>query len=104
MDKINVVEVFLDGNRVGRIALTEQSICAFEYDTEFLKTGFSISPYYLPLRSGLFVASRNLFRGDFGVFDDSLPDGFGKTEYAYSLLARELGLTVIILRVGKTIN
>jgi serine/threonine-protein kinase HipA len=77
MDKINVVEVFLDGNRVGRIALTEQSICAFEYDTEFLKTGFSISPYYLPLRSGLFVASRNLFRGNFGVFDDSLPDGWG---------------------------
>ncbi|MDR2621156.1 MAG: HipA N-terminal domain-containing protein, partial [Dysgonamonadaceae bacterium] len=77
MDKINVVEVFLDGNRVGRIALTEQSICAFEYDTEFLKTGFSISPYYLPLRSGLFIASRDPFRGNFGVFDDSLPDGWG---------------------------
>jgi hypothetical protein len=38
MDKINVVEVFLGGDRVGRIALTEHSICAFEYDTEFLTT------------------------------------------------------------------
>ena len=77
MDKINVVEVFLDGNRVGRIALTEQSVCAFEYDTEFLKTGFSLSPYHLPLRSGLFIAPRSPFRGNFGVFDDSLPDGWG---------------------------
>ncbi|GHT59957.1 toxin HipA [Bacteroidia bacterium] len=77
MDKINVVEVFFDDNRVGRVALTEQSICAFEYDTEFLKTGFSISPYYLPLRPGLFMASGSPFRGGFGVFDDSLPDGWG---------------------------
>ncbi|GHU80688.1 toxin HipA [Bacteroidia bacterium] len=77
MDKINVVEVFLSANRIGRIALTEQSICAFEYDTEFLKTGFSLSPYYLPLRPGLFMAQRSPFRGNFGVFDDSLPDGWG---------------------------
>ncbi len=78
MDKLNVVEVFIGAAKVGRIALTEQRLCAFEYDAEFLKTGFSISPYHLPLRSGLFVAARMPFRGGFGVFDDSLPDGWGR--------------------------
>ncbi len=37
MDKLNVVEVFIGAAKVGRIALTEQRLCAFEYDAEFLK-------------------------------------------------------------------
>jgi serine/threonine-protein kinase HipA len=77
MDKINVVEVFLYSRRIGRLALTEDSVSAFEYDAEFLKTGFSISPYFLPLKAGLFIAKRTPFCGNFGVFDDSLPDGWG---------------------------
>ncbi|MCI1640073.1 MAG: type II toxin-antitoxin system HipA family toxin [Bacteroidales bacterium] len=77
MDDINVIEVFLDGKRVGRLAQTGQRLCAFEYDAEFLQTGFSISPLYLPLRSGLFFAGKTPFDGNFGVFDDSLPDGWG---------------------------
>ena len=77
MDKIDVIDIFISGSRVGRMSLTEQGLCAFEYDTEFLKTGFSISPYHLPLQSGLFIAKSTPFRGGFGVFDDSLPDGWG---------------------------
>ena len=77
MDKIDVIEIFINGEKIGKMALTEQNLCAFEYDTEFLKNGFSISPYFLPLRSELFVAKREPFFGNFGVFDDSLPDGWG---------------------------
>jgi serine/threonine-protein kinase HipA len=77
MDKITAVEVFIQANKVGRIALTENNLCAFEYDTEFIETGFSISPFFLPLKSGLFMAKQNPFGGNFGVFDDSLPDGWG---------------------------
>jgi serine/threonine-protein kinase HipA len=77
MNEINMVEVYHQTHRVGRLALTGQALCAFEYDTEFLKTGFSISPYHLPLRPGLFMAKQTPFRGGFGVFDDSLPDGWG---------------------------
>ncbi|GHT66590.1 toxin HipA [Bacteroidia bacterium] len=77
MDKISTVEVSINSKSVGRVALTEDALCAFEYDTEFLKTGFSISPYFLPLKAGLFIAKRYPFRGNFGVFDDSLPDGWG---------------------------
>ncbi|GHV10824.1 toxin HipA [Bacteroidia bacterium] len=77
MDKIKVVEVFLNSQKAGRIALTEDNLCAFEYDLNFLTTGFSISPYFLPLQAGLFIAKSNPFKGNFGVFDDSLPDGWG---------------------------
>ena len=76
MDK-GLVEVWLGGSLVGRIALTYDGLCAFEYDAKFLERGFSISPYALPLEKKVFVAERDPFDGTFGVFDDSLPDGWG---------------------------
>ena len=77
MNNIPVIEVFMNGAKVGRIALTPDGLCAFEYDAEWLASGVSISPYYLPLRREVFVAKRTPFNGNFGVFDDSLPDGWG---------------------------
>ena len=59
------------------MALTQEGLCAFEYSTDWLSSGFSISPFELPLRSGVFIARRHPFEGGFGVFDDSLPDGWG---------------------------
>lgn len=77
MNKVDLLEVYLNESRVGRIALTPEGLCAFEYDAEWLKNGYSISPFYLPLKPGLMIAKRDPFRGNFGVFDDSLPDGWG---------------------------
>ena len=77
MNKISVVEVFMNGKTVGRIALTPDSLCAFEYNPQYLISGKSISPYFLPLNSGLTIAKREPFTGNFGVFDDSFPDGWG---------------------------
>ena len=62
---------------VGRLALTKEGLCAFEYSAEWLQSGFSISPFELPLRSGVFIAKPRPFDGGFGVFDDCLPDGWG---------------------------
>lgn len=76
MDK-NFVEVWLSNSLVGRIALTSEGLCAFEYDANFLENGFSISPYVLPLEKKVFIADCDPFDGNFGVFDDSLPDGWG---------------------------
>ena len=73
----NFVEVWLSNSLVGRIALTHNGLCAFEYDAKFLERGFSISPYVLPLQKKVFVAERDPFDGNFGVFDDSLSDGWG---------------------------
>lgn len=77
MNKIRHIEVFLHNEKIGRMALTPDGLCAFEYEARFLTSGFSISPFFLPLRKEVFIAKRNPFRGGFGVFDDSLPDGWG---------------------------
>jgi serine/threonine-protein kinase HipA len=77
MNEIKVIEVFMTGVKVGRIALTPNKLCAFEYSSEYLFAGKSISPFYLPVKSELFVAERTPFNGGFGVFADSLPDGWG---------------------------
>ena len=78
MNNIDVVEIFMNGEVVGRIAMTSDSLCAFEYSPQYLAAGKSISPYFLPLRSGVTIAKRKPFFGGFGVFDDSLPDGWGR--------------------------
>jgi len=76
-NKPKSVIVFLNGERVGRLALTPENLCAFEYDSIYLKNGQSISPFYLPLQPGVFIARLDPFFGNFGVFNDSLPDGWG---------------------------
>lgn len=77
MNRIKQVEVLYANRVVGRLALTKEGLCAFEYSAEWLSEGFSISPFELPLRSGVFVAKPRPFDGGFGVFDDCLPDGWG---------------------------
>lgn len=77
MNEVKVVEVLMNGVKVGRMALTPDSLCAFEYDPTYLTTGVSISPFNLPIKSEVFIAKRTPFNGGFGVFDDSLPDGWG---------------------------
>lgn len=78
MNSIKQIEVIYHNRLVGRLALTQDRLCAFEYSAEWLQSGFSISPFELPLRSGVFVAKPRPFDGGFGVFDDCLPDGWGQ--------------------------
>lgn len=77
MNEVKVIEVFLNDLKVGRIAMTPDVLCAFEYDPAYLTSGYSISPFNLPLKPEVFIAKRTPFNGGFGVFDDSLPDGWG---------------------------
>jgi len=64
---------------VGTLSLTpDNTLCVFEYDAAWLATGFSISPLELPIKAGLFTAKPTPLYGDFGIFEDSLPDGYGR--------------------------
>ena len=64
---------------VGILSLTpDNKLCAFEYDKAWLANGFSIFPLELPLKPGLFIAKPTPFYGNFGIFEDSLPDGYGR--------------------------
>jgi serine/threonine-protein kinase HipA len=76
-DSTGLLKIFIEKGYVGRMVLSDERLCVFEYDPEFLSNGFSISPFYLPLRPGLFTARRDPFNGLFGIFNDSLPDGWG---------------------------
>ena len=49
----------------------------FEYDPAFLESGLELSPFKLPLRPGLIEHTDFRFGPLPGLFDDSLPDGWG---------------------------
>lgn len=62
---------------VGRMAVRNNKIY-FEYDSSFLELGLEISPLKLPLQNGLIQFDKEPFEGLAGVFNDSLPDGWGR--------------------------
>lgn len=49
----------------------------FEYAPAFIETGLELSPFKLPLQQGLFEHRDHRFGPLPGLFDDSLPDGWG---------------------------
>ncbi len=63
--------------KVGRLALKDKKIY-FEYEKEFILEKINLSPYKLPLKSGVQICDDKIFEGLFGVFSDSLPDGWGR--------------------------
>jgi len=77
----NLVYVYYHGvtykMRMGRLLLKNRQIF-FEYDAAFIKTGLELSPFKLPLKGGVIESNDRTFEGLFGVFNDSLPDGWGR--------------------------
>lgn len=73
---MNSLKVYYNNKLVGTIKKSDKLY--FQYDEEWVKNGFSISPLSLPLKNELFVSDNNAFDGLFGVFADSLPDSWGK--------------------------
>lgn len=78
MDNYKYLKVFYNDILVGTLAKTPDRVVAFEYDSEWLNNGFSISPFSLPLIKKVFIPKYDPFGGLFGVFNDSLPDGWGR--------------------------
>lgn len=62
---------------MGRIALKNRQVF-FEYTPSFLELGLELSPFKLPLQSGVIACGDRVFDGMFGIFNDSLPDGWGR--------------------------
>jgi len=76
-----LLTVYLDArnqrHKVGRLAFKDRQVL-FEYDASFIASEIEISPIKLPLKAGVSIAGTTIFDGLFGVFNDSLPDGWGR--------------------------
>ncbi|NLC75322.1 MAG: type II toxin-antitoxin system HipA family toxin [Clostridiales bacterium] len=78
MRTVKSLRVIYHGRTVGTLAATREGKVAFQYDEQWILNGFSISPFSLPLASNVYVPVKDNFEGLFGVFADSLPDGWGR--------------------------
>ena len=91
MNSISKIFVKYHDKSVGELTLTpDGKRCVFRYDREWLATRFSISPLDLPLKPDLFIAPERPFWGNFGIFEDSLPDGYGR--YLLNRMLRRQGI------------
>jgi serine/threonine-protein kinase HipA len=62
---------------VGRLLRRDHELL-FEFDPSFIATGLQLAPFTLPLRPGVVRGDPRRFDGLMGLFDDSLPDGWGR--------------------------
>lgn len=74
----NVTKLLVKYNdqEVGYLVEIDNKI-AFQYSESWIRNGFSISPISLPLIKKPFISNNEYLEGLFGVFYDSLPDGWG---------------------------
>ena len=75
--EVRKVTVRHNGRIVGYLAQLVEGI-GFQYEEAWRRDGFPISPLSLPLKGDVFVSKRRQFDGLYGVFWDSLPDGWGE--------------------------
>ena len=81
VDKINSGGVYIGERLVAGILFNEETkVTSFEYTSEWIKSGFSISPLQLPLSSEVFSfpsISWDTYKGLPSALADTLPDDFG---------------------------
>ncbi len=87
--QLNEMEV-----EVGELVSTNKSIY-FKYHANFIKKGLEISPIKLKLNNTLNAANELPFEGLFGVFADSMPDGWGRLLLDRSLAYKGIDVSTI---------
>lgn len=90
MREINSLTVKYHHRTVGIMAETKDGKGAFQYDREWIADGFSLNPFSLPLDDRVFLPKKDVFEGLFGVFADSLPDGWGRLLVDRMLLSEKI--------------
>ena len=63
MSSLKKMDVFYRNRKVGTLAETKDRRIAFEYDGAWLGSGFSISPFSLPLEKKVFLSKAEPFDG-----------------------------------------
>ena len=90
----NVNELIVKYNDVvvGYLKELKDRRIAFQYSKSWIKNGFSISPLSLPLKDEVFISQSKYFNGLFGVFNDSLPDGWGELLFRRMLVKNGINI------------
>lgn len=90
------VSLSLEGQNinVGEMVLSNRKIF-FKYTPGFLNTGLNISPVKLPHTDSIVSADYEPSEGLYGVFYDSLPDGWGKLLLDRALTSRGINIAEI---------
>jgi serine/threonine-protein kinase HipA len=95
LKKIKVLMNFGEQNLpVGELVLSEQKIY-FRYDPSFIEQKIELSPFKLPLSDKIYTTGNYPFDGLFGLFNDSLPDGWGKLLLDRTLISKGISLQEI---------
>ncbi len=79
---------------VGELVLNNRNIY-FRYHNEFIHSGLNLSPLKLPFNSEVNAARTEPFEGLYGVFNDSLPDGWGMLLLDRTLSSKGLNLHLL---------
>lgn len=98
METINRIKVsFLFDDKPQKVGdlLADSGKIYFKYDVDFLNSALEISPFKLPLKEEITSAKPIPFDGLFGVFNDSLPDGWGRLLLDRTLNSRNHSLLQI---------
>lgn len=83
------VSISIDGKEVelGELVQDKKKIY-FKYASNFIASGLEISPFKMKLSKAILSAETTPFNGLFGVFNDSLPDGWGQLLLDRTLISR----------------
>lgn len=79
---------------VSELILSDQKIY-FRYNTDFLSSGLNLSPIKLPFNNEINTCQKEPFDGLFGVFNDSLPDGWGRLLLDRTLSSKGIDISKI---------
>ncbi len=78
MNHINRLRVSVGGATVGELGTDVRGRIYFQYEPLWLESGFDLSPGTLPFNNEVQLSPEpQMFSGLHGVFNDSLPDGWG---------------------------
>lgn len=97
MSNIQKIKAFLNLDEKIEIGdmIENQGKIYFKYHPDFVANGLEISPFKMKLSNEILVPKEQHFDGLFGVFSDSIPDGWGKLLLDRKLLSLGINLNDI---------
>ncbi|MBA0882584.1 type II toxin-antitoxin system HipA family toxin [Flavobacterium undicola] len=98
MAEIQKIKAFLNLNdtkvEIGTMVENQGKIY-FKYDPDFISSGLEISPFKMRLSNEILTPKETYLEGLFGVFSDSIPDGWGRLLLDRKLLSMGVNLNEI---------